>query len=74
MILYEMIHQMMMAVTLQVVMIHNLIVYTVQEPDDSLSDAEVDGNDNSTPIGWMIHYPISRERFPFTVLETQRLK
>ena len=39
---------------------------SVQEPDNSLSDTEIDGNDNNTPIGWMTHYPISREWFPFT--------
>ena len=33
---------------------------------DSLSDTETYGNDNSTPIGWISHYPISRERFPFS--------
>ncbi|KAG7156523.1 hypothetical protein Hamer_G006492 [Homarus americanus] len=37
-----------------------------EEPDDILSGAEVDGQDDSAPIGRLSNSPVSRERFPFT--------
>ena len=39
---------------------------TVEAADDSLSDGEAAGYDNSVPVTWMTHSPVSRERFTFT--------
>ncbi|XP_063863871.1 piggyBac transposable element-derived protein 4-like [Scylla paramamosain] len=38
----------------------------VEEADDSLSDGEAGGYDNSVSVGWMSQSPVSREQLTFT--------
>ena len=38
----------------------------VQEADDSLSDGEAGGYDNSVSVGWVSQSPVSTEQFTFT--------